>query len=150
MVSRERNITAAQQAAHEVILATALDFHSRLVDYFGSRVAGRWRTFEDKGEAPRLNLIASAVAVPDCAATCTPATLIGGELGFAFWDAGFIFPSPPLGLDQFPNFHSGERSEYVSLTVCQLKAGLLRLAASCRGGASVFPVGKAGGKQRFV
>ena len=58
--------------------------------------------------------------------------------------------SPPPGLDQFPIFHSGDRCEYVALTVRQLRAKLLRLATFCRGGASVFPVGKAGGKQRVV
>ena len=41
----------------------------------------------------------------------------------------------------FSNFHSDERDEYVALTVRQLRAGLLRLATSCRGGASVFAVG---------
>ena len=99
---------------------------------------------------PRLDLIASAVAVPDCAGTCDPLLVIPGQLGSDIADAGAIFPNPPLGLDQFPSFYSGERVEYVALTVRQLRAGLLRLAASCRGGASVFPVGKAEGKQRVV
>ena len=129
---------------------SAIDFHSRLVASFDSRIDGGWRNFEHKGDAPRLTLNASAVAVPDCAATCSPAFLISGELGRAISDATVIFPSPPVGLDKFPDFHSGERSEYVAFTVRQLRAGLLRLAESCRGGASVFPVGKAGGKQRVV
>ena len=60
------------------------------------------------------------------------------------------FPNPPSGLDCFPGFHSGKRSKYVALTARQLKAGLLRLSATCLGGASVFPVGKTGGKQRVV
>ena len=38
----------------------------------------------------------------------------------------------------------------MALTARQLRAGLLRLAVSCRGGAYVFPFGKAGGKQRVV
>ena len=76
--------------------------------------------------------------------------MICGELGRAISDATVIFPSPAFGLDKFSEFYSGERSEYVALTVRQLRAGLLRLAESCRGGASVFPVGKAGGKQWVV
>ena len=50
-----------------------------------------------------------------------------------------MFPSPPPGLDQFPSFRGGDRCEYVALTVRQLKAGLLRLATTYRGGATVFP-----------
>ena len=68
----------------------------------------------------------------------------------AISDATTIFPSAPPGLDHFPNFHNGKRCEYVALTVRQLRAGLLRLASSCKGGASVFPVGKSAGKQRVV
>ena len=103
--------------------------------------------FEDKGAAPRLDLIADAVAVPDCAATCDPATLIRGSLGASIRNVRTIFPNPPGGLGRFPGFHSGERKEYVALTVRQL---ILRLSTNCLGGASVFPVGKAGGKQRVV
>ena len=76
--------------------------------------------------------------------------MISGELGRAISDATVVFPSPPNGLDTFSDFHSGECSEYVALTARQLRAGLLRLAVSCRGGASVIPVGKAEGKQRVV
>ena len=94
-------ITSAQRAAHDVIIVAALDFHRRLVASFESRVVGGWSDFEDKGEAPRLKLIASAVAVPDCATTCDPATLICWELGSAISDANSIFPLPPPGLDQF-------------------------------------------------
>ncbi len=46
--------------------------------------------------------------------------------------------------------HAGERSEYVALTVRQLKAGLLELAPRCRDGGTVFPVGKNDGNQRLV
>ena len=143
-------VTAAQGAAHGVIVKAALDLHARLVASFESRDNRGWRVFEEKGEAPRLNLIASAVAVPDCAATCNPAALLSGDLKGAIIDASTIFPTPPAGLDQFPGFYSGDRFEYVALTVRQLRAGLLRLASGCRGGASVFPVGKAEGKQRVV
>ena len=143
-------LNSAQRTAHEVIIAAALDVHRRLVASFESRVIGGWSDFEDKGEAPRLNLIALAVAVPDCAASCDPLTLIRGELGSAISNASSVFPSPPPGLDQFPTFHSGDRCEYVALAERQLRANILRLATSCRGGASVFPVGKAGGKQRVV
>ena len=46
--------TSAQRAAHDVIIAAAIDFHSRLVGSFDSRVAGGWCNFEDKGDAPAL------------------------------------------------------------------------------------------------
>ena len=72
--------TSAQCAAYDVILDAALDFHSRLRASFDSRVDGAWSDCEDKGEAPRLKLVASAVAVPDCVATCNPASLIRREL----------------------------------------------------------------------
>ena len=89
-------ITSAQRTAHDVIIAAALDFHRRLVASFESRVPGGWSDFENKGEAPRLNLIASAVAVPDCAATCDPSMLIRGELGSAISNATSVFPSPAI------------------------------------------------------
>ena len=94
--------SSAQRAAHDVVIAAAIDFHSRLVASFDSCVDGGWRNFEDKDDAPRLTLIASAVAVPDCAATCTPATFINGELGRAISVATVVFPSPPDGFDIFP------------------------------------------------
>ena len=96
------NPSSAQRAAHDLIIAAALGFHSRLVASFDSRVDGGWRNFEDKGDAPRLTLDASSVAIPDCAATCTPAALIEGELGRVITDATLIFPSPPDGLEKFP------------------------------------------------
>ena len=62
-----------------------------------------------------------------------------------------VFPAPPPGLERFSGFYAGERSEYVGLTVRQLRAGLLRLATESRGGGTVFPVAKAGGTaQRLV
>ena len=95
----ESYYSSAQRAAHAVVIAAALELHSRLVASFDSRVDGGWRDFEDKGEAPRLNLVASAVAVPDCAATCDPALLIRGELGSAISDAETVFPCTRPGLD---------------------------------------------------
>ena len=83
--------TSAQCAAHYVILNAALDLHLRLCAPFDYRVYGGWADFEDKSEAPRLKLVASAVAVPDCAATCDPASLIRVELSFAISDATTIF-----------------------------------------------------------
>ena len=53
-------------------------------------------------------------------------------------------------MDRFSDFYSCHRGQYVLLTARQLRAGLLRLDVACRGGASVFPVGKLGGKQRVV
>ena len=116
----------------------------------GARSRRGWGFFEDKGAEPRLEFVAGAVAVPDCAATCNPADLIGGELGRCIRDASVIFADAPPGLDRFPGFYSGPRCEYVQLTARQLKAGLLRLSSFCTGGASVFPVGKSEGNQRVV
>lgn len=135
--------TAAQRAAHDVMVAAALDLHSRLVDSFDSRVDGGCSNFENKGPAPRLDLVDTAVAVPDCAATCDPASLIRGVWAHQFCVRGWF----SLGRRQVS---SVSPDEYVALTVRQLEAGLLRLASSCKAGASVFPVGKAGGKQRVV
>ena len=144
------NLTEAQRTAHCVILAAAELLFERMVDGVDDRLSNGWHAFEQKGEAPRLDLIASAVAVPECAATCSPSSLINGPLGSAIQDVDCVFPRPPPGLNHFPGFYSGDRKEYIHLTVRQLKAGLLRLAVTCSGGASVFPVGKSGGKQRVV
>ena len=143
-------ITTAQSCAHKVIVTAGLELHGRLRGDVESRSRRGWRFFEDKGAEPRLELVASAVAVPDCAATCDPAELIGGKLGRSIQDASVMFADAPTGLDRFPGFYSGPRSEYIELTARQLKARLLRLSSYCRGGASVFPVGKAEGKQRVV
>ena len=109
-------ITAAQRCAHDVIVSAGLELHSRLRSDVGARSGRGWSFFEDKGAQPRLELVASAVAVPDCAATCNPADLIGGELGRCIRDASVIFADAPPGLDRFPGFYSGPRCEYVELT----------------------------------
>ena len=131
--------------AHEVVLGAAKFLHSRLASGIGTRTNAGWFAFEQAGVAPRLDLIAEAVAVPDCAGTCFPSRLIGGAFGQMIDRADLVFPHPPAGLNCFPGFYSGDRREYILLTVRQLRAGLLRLAPSCNGGASVFPVGKSGG-----
>ena len=144
------NLTAAQAAAHEVIVAAALAFAERLDHAEYERGDDGWNHFEQGADAPRLELIAAAVAVPDCAATCDPVELVRPDLGRRIASVDEIFPNPPAGLNTFSGFHGGQRREYVALTARQLRAGLLRLHSSCRGGASVFPVGKAEGKQRVV
>ena len=47
-------------------------------------------------------------------------------------------------------FYAGERREYVKLTLLQLRAGCLQLSPTCLAGGTVFPVSKAGGRQRVV
>ena len=143
-------ITVAQREAHAVLFDAAFDLHARLVTSAESRDQRGWGAFEDRGTAPRLDLIAAADAVPDCAARCNPAKLIKGPLGDAIRNVHTIFPNPPGGLEHFSTFHSGDHREYITLTARQLRAGLLRLNSRCLAGASIFPVGKAGGKQRAV
>ena len=143
-------MTAARREAHAVILSSAAFHRDRLADGIGTRTNEGWHSFEKKGEAPRLDLVADSGAIPDCAATCFSSDVIQGCYARAIDDVGVIFPNPPPGLDRFPGFYSGERAQYILLTARQLRAGLLRLATSCRGGASAFPVGKPNGKQRVV
>ena len=97
-------LTAAQREAHWVITEAAIDSHARLVSSYDDRDQVGWSIFEDKGAAPRLDLITEAVAVLDCAAMCNPATLIRGFLGASIGDARTIFLDPPGGLDSFPGF----------------------------------------------
>jgi len=84
-------ITAAQRCAHGVIVSAGLELHGRLRSDVEARFGRGWGFFEAKGAEPRLELVASAVAVPDCAATCNPSDLIGGELGRCIRDASVIF-----------------------------------------------------------
>ena len=137
------NLTAAQAAAHEVIIAAALAFAERLDHAEYERGDDGWNHFEQGADAPRLESIAAAVAVPDCAATCDPVELVHPDLARRIASVDEIFPNPPAGLNTFSGFHGEQRREYVALAAGQLRAGLLRLHSSCRGGASVFPVGKA-------
>ena len=46
--------TAAQRTAHDVIITSAIDLHSRLVASFDSRIDGCLSNFEDKGDARAL------------------------------------------------------------------------------------------------
>ena len=136
------SLSSAQQAAHAAIIDGIKLLHQRLVEGRGLRANNGWSSFEEKGIAPRLDLVADAVAVPDCAGGCSPCEVIDGPLAEHIKIAECIFPKPPAGLNRFPWFYSGHRDEYVLLTVRQLRAGLLRLSTSCKGGASVFPGGK--------
>ena len=143
--------TVAQLESHGIIVAAALDLHKRLRDSISDRRNEGWESFEQAGSTPPLALVADAVSVPSCAATCDPRELIQGPLLLAIEDCTRIFPCPTPGLERFSGFFSGTRGEYVSITIRQLRAGVLRLAASCRGGGTVFPVGKSdGNSQRLV
>ena len=59
-----------------------------------------------------------------------------------------FFPTRPPGLEKFAGFYAGERKEHINLTLAQLRAGCLVLSDTCQGGGTIFPVGKAGGRQR--
>ena len=73
-----------------------------------------------------------------------------GPLLESIRDASHIFPSPVDGLRHFAGFRSGPRGQYIALTVKQLNAGMLLLNECCKGGGTVFPVGKSGGKAQRV
>ena len=146
----ERRPTAAQVEAHRVIIEAASALHTHLTTSLGNRESLGWNAFEAAGSAPPLALDAGCVSVPTCAGTCDPRLLITGALLNSISDASVIFPNPPPGLDRFAGFYSGPRSEYIALTVRQLRVGLLRLGSSCRGGGTVFPVGKSDGKSQRV
>ena len=142
--------STAQLEAHSVLIDAAISLHARMVDSIGERSNRGWESFEDAGHAPPLELIADVVAVPTCAGTCDPRDLIGPPIADWIKDARTIFPDHVGGLDRFSGFYSGARSEYIKLTVRQLRAGLLRLGTSCAGGGTVFPVGKSDGKSQRV
>ena len=95
------NLTVAQDTAHGVIMTATMFLHTRLVEGIADRATEGWMSFERKGEAPRLDLLADAVAVPDCAGTCCPSTIIGGDVGGQIGSVDAIFPNPPPGLDLF-------------------------------------------------
>ena len=111
------NKTAAQDAAHHVILRATVQLHGRLATAAIACGDGGWGYFEQGALGARLDLCASAVSVPDCAATCNPGKLIKTDLRKRIVDASTIFPDPPAGLANFPGFHSGPRAEYILLTV---------------------------------
>ena len=87
--------------------------------------------------------------MPDAAGTCDPLTLVSPQLK-SLINVPAIFPTQHEGLRHFGSINGRVRPEYIALTVHQLRCGMLRLASQCNGGASVFAVGKAGGKQRVV
>ena len=142
--------TVAQATAHGIILEAALELHAWLATATQDRTGEGWKHFEKDPDAERLVLVSEKVAVPDCAATCNPSRLTTGPLGTTIANVDNIFPSPPSGLDIFPGFRGGKHAEYVALTIRQLRAVLLRLSGSYRGGASVSSGGKSGDKQRVV
>ena len=143
--------TAAQAQAHKVIIDRAIELHQRLAESVGDRTGAGWDHYEAGGSASGLQLKADIVAVPDCAGRCDPRDIISGGLRDSIMNASTIFPAAPQGLEHFSGFRSGPRSEYVALTVRQIRAGLLRLATECKGGGTVFPVAKSGGSaQRLV
>ena len=61
-----------------------------------------------------------------------------------------MFPNPPPGLDQFSCPKGAQRVEYLKLILRELRSRKTELRSSFRAGGTVFPVGKAGGRQRAV
>jgi len=147
-----KEATSVQRRALQVIGKAACALHGRLVAAADSVTAAPhgWQAFEDKGSQPQLQLVASAVDVPDIAGTCDPLKVVPKDVASQLSDISTFFPHPVAGLERFSSFYAGPRTEYIALVVRQLRAGLLRLAPRCRGGGTVFPVGKAGGRQRAV
>ena len=141
--------TLAQRTSHSIVITAAIDLHRRLVLSIHDRAGDGWAHFEKGGTFRHPDLDAEAVSVPESAGTCNPQLLIRPSLS-ALVAAETIFPPPHVGLNRFGNVTGKVRPEYVKLTVRQLRCGMLRLASQCTGGASVFAVGKAGGKQRVV
>ncbi len=144
--------SAAQRAALDTILQAVGALRARLAASWETRDASGWASFEHGGATTPLRLVASAVDVPDreYAGACRPATVIKAPLCHRCSDPTHVFPAPPPGLDRFSGFYAGDRCQYLDITVRQLRAGLLVLLSECRGGATVFPVGKTGGRQRLV
>jgi hypothetical protein len=141
--------TLAQRTSHDIIIKAALALHCRFMRHVGDRGDGGWAHFEKGRASQHPDLVAEAVAVPDVAGTCDPLTLVSPQLK-SLINVPAIFPTRHEGLRHFGSITGRVRPEYIALTVRQLRCGMLRLASQCNGGASVFAVGKAGGKQRVV
>ncbi len=124
--------------------------HARLASAVSERTLEGWAFYERGGTAEPLQLDAAAVDVPTCAASVCPAEIVDPAIRPLLTDASRIFPAVPGGLERFSGFFAGSREQYVALTVRQLRAGLLELASDCKGGGTVFPVGKSRGRQRVV
>ncbi len=86
----------------------------------------------------------------DRAGTCDPSRIVSPEVAAVLGSVDAVFPNPTPGLERFPGFYAGPRSDYVQLCVRQLCAGMLTLARTCLGGGTVFPVDKANHRQRVV
>ncbi len=142
--------SAAQKAAVTTILRAALALHDRLASSASARRSDGWSGFERGGTETRLGLIADAVDVPESAGACDLLQILTPDVVSVISSPAHIFPSVPDGLHRFSGFYAGERGEYIALTVRQLRAGLLELAADCVGGGTVFPVGKRRDRQRLV
>jgi len=143
---------ASQCAALDVISTAVCRLHGRLCTSLQSLDTERvsWLYFESGASAEPLTLVAESVDVPLLAGTCDPLNVVSPHFGQKIADAQSVFPSPPPGLNRFRGFWAGEREQYVALIVRQLRARLLTLAGTCKGGGTIFPVGKSLGRQRAV
>ena len=153
MAGTGRKPTAAQQTCFGTIGFRIMEFAGRLQSDapsdFSSEAA--WQAYEDRGSAPRLDLLADLVDYPAVAGTCDPLLVIPPDIGKLLSDINFMFPAPPEGLNRFSGFYAGDRDEYVKLTANLLKIGKLTLRHEVKGGGTVFPVEKPGGtRQREV
>ena len=136
----------AQRVALSTIGARVNAYVGRLVTDIPKCLdpATAWNVFQSRGGRPPLQMIADLVDCPDFAATCDPLSLIPRKWADFICDIDRMFPCPPPGLDRFSGFYAGERKEYVSLVLRQLRCGKVVLCDRVRGGGTVFPVGKHG------
>ncbi len=138
----------AQRRGLEEITQAAVGLASRLAAAPLPRSG--WEVFEDGANQDIATLCADAVDVPQQAGTCDPLKVVSANVAAKLSSVETVFPAPPPGLDHFSGFYAGPRTEYVQLCVRQLRAGMLSLARTCRGGGTVFPVAKSDNRQRVV
>ena len=142
----------AQLQAVKSILKACAALHDRLLSGgCPATGAATWAHFERDPRARSLKLVAELVDIPDCAGTCDPLKVLSKEVVEMISSADLVFPDPPQGLRRFKGFYAGERHEYIKLVIAHLRCGKVRLAKTCLGGGTVFPVKKTDGiRQREV
>ena len=144
--------TVAQRAAIQNISLRARELEGRIRESCIDRVSceNSWRHFDGKGLDPIADLVASLVDCPARAGCCDALDLIPPEWADFVFSEELMFPDPPEGLSNFPGFFACPFSQYAELTARLWRFKKARLRASVRGGGTVFPVQRAGGKQGEV
>ena len=98
----------------------------------------------------KIDLVAESVGVPCEVGNCRPETAVDIQFAKTIDSSQVIFPKRDSGLNCFSVFYARGRSEYVPVTLRQLRGGLLQLASHCYGGGAVSLVSKPNGRQRAV